>query len=94
MEYVSVSSPAYGLERLQPGGQGRRPGGRPPRCRATAPRDLCVNSFVKVFAQKSLPPRSGAAGVFSCKFRKRKYIFVKNENKKYKNIKTALSGSL
>ena len=39
---------------------------RPPRCRAA----------------RSRPPSSGAAGVYSCKFRKRKYIFVKNENKK------------
>ena len=44
---------------------------RPPRCRAA----------------RSRPPSSGAAGVYSCKFRKQKYIFVKNENKKYKNKK-------
>ena len=62
-----------------------RPGGRPPRWRP-APRDLRANIFAKVFAQKPLPPRSGAtrclppgsgaAGVYSCKFRKRKYIFL------------------
>ena len=61
------------------------------------PKDLHTNIFVKNFAQKPLPPRSGAtrsrppgsraAGVYSCKFGKRKYIFVKNENIKYKNIK-------
>ena len=40
-------------------------------------------------AARSRPPGSGTAGVYSCKFRTRKYIFVKNENIKYKNIKTA-----
>src|SRR6185312_1975822 len=55
----------------------------------------------KVFAEKPLPPGSGtarcwppgsgAAGVYSCKFRKQKYIFVKNEIEKYKNKKTAAS---
>jgi len=75
---------------LQPGGlgAGRPAAGRP------APRELRANIFAKIFAQKPLPPRSGvtrsrssgsgAAGVYSCKFRKRKYIFVKNENKKIK----------
>ena len=48
--------------------------------------------FVKFFTDKPLPPGSGAtgcrppgsgaAGVYSCKFGLRKYIFVKNENKK------------
>jgi len=33
------------------------------------------------------PPGSGAAEVYSCKFPNRKYIFIKNENKKYKNKK-------
>ena len=41
----------------------------------------------KVFAEKPLPPGSGAAGVYSCKFRKQKYIFVKTKIEKYKNIK-------
>ena len=36
----------------------------------------------KFFAEKPLPPRSGAAGIYFCKFRKQIYIFVKNENKK------------
>ena len=45
----------------------------PPRCRAA----------------RSRPPGSWAAGVYSCKFPNRKYIFVKNENIKYKNKKTA-----
>ena len=33
-------------------------------------------------ATRSRPSGSGAAGVYFCKFRKQKYIFVKNENKK------------
>ena len=33
------------------------------------------------------PPSSGEAGVYICKFRKQKYIFVKNEIEKYKNKK-------
>ena len=96
--YIWVGEPVA----PQPGGQGR-----PPRCRAAragrpaagrpAPRDLRANNFTKVFAQKPLPPRSGAArsrpsgsgaaGVYFCKLRKRKYIFVKNKNIKYKNKK-------
>jgi len=40
--------------------------GRPPRCRAA----------------RSRPPGSWAAGVYSCKFPNRKFIFVKNKNKK------------
>ena len=66
-------------------------GGRPPHCRATGP--LGARKFsAKIFAEKPLPPRSGATrsrlpgsgavGVYSYKFRKRKYIFVKNKNKK------------
>ena len=65
-------------------------GGRPLRCRATGP----SGASTKIFAEKPLPPRSGATrsrppgsgagGVYFCKFRKRKYIFVKNENKKIK----------
>jgi hypothetical protein len=72
--------------------QGRRPGLGAPG----AP--LYVNIFVKFFVQKLLPPRSGAIRsrppgsgatmVYFCKFRKRKYIFIKNKNIKYKNIKT------
>ena len=75
----------------QPGGQGR-----PPRCRAVwgagrpaagrpVPRDLRAIFSAKIFAQKPRPPRCRAAGVYSCKFPNWKYIFVKNENKKYKN---------
>ena len=74
-------------------GTGRPAAGRPvlqgPRRKFSA----------KLFTEKPLPPGSGAArcwppgsgaaGIYSCKFRKRKYIFVKNENKKYKNIKIA-----
>ena len=74
-------------------------GGRPPRCRATGPRDLSVIFFFFFFAFKSLPPgcraarsrppRCRAAGVYFCKFPNQKCIFVKNKNKKYKNKKTA-----
>ena len=76
---------------LYKGGRAGRPGpaaqlpsgqrGRPPRCRATGPRDLSAIFFL-FFAFKSLPPGSEAAGVYFCKFPNRKYIFVKNENKK------------
>ena len=48
---------------------------------------------VKIFTEKPLPPGSGAAGVYFCKFRKQKYIFVKNEIEKYKNKKPPLSVS-
>ena len=40
-------------------------------------------------AARCQPTGSRAAGVYSCKFRKQKYIFVKNEIEKYKNKKTA-----
>ena len=73
-------------------GAGRPAAGRP------APRDLRAIFSVNFFPEMPLPPRcraarsrppdSGAAGVYSCKFQNRKYIFVKNENKKYKNKKT------
>ena len=66
-------------------------GGRPLRCRATGP----SGASAEIFVERPLPPRSGATrsrppgsravGVFFCKFRKRKYIFVKNKNKKIKN---------
>ena len=36
----------------------------------------------KLFIEKLLPPGSGAAGLYSCKFRKQKYIFIKNEIEK------------
>jgi len=51
-------------------------------------RGLSANSQRNFFAEKPLPPRSGATGVYFCKFRKRKYIFVKNENKKIKKPQT------
>ena len=50
---------------------------------------------LKIYRNISRTPRcraaggSGAAGVYSCKFPNRKYIFVKNKNIKYKNKKTA-----
>ena len=61
--------------------------GLPPRCRAAwgAGRPAVATQR----ATRSRPPSSGAAGVYSCKFRKQKYIFVKNEIEKYKNRKTA-----
>ena len=73
-------------------------GGRPPRCRATGPQGPARNFLSEFFfsemplpprcrAAWSRPPASGAAGVYSCKFPNRKYIFVKNRNKKYKNKK-------
>jgi len=46
--------------------------------------------FTCFFSDKPLPPGSGAAGVHFCNFSNRKYIFVKNGNKKYKNKKTAI----
>jgi len=61
-----------------PGGQG----GRPPRYRATDPRDLSAIFVVFFFADKLLPPGCRAAGIYCCKFPNRKYIFVKKENKK------------
>ena len=79
----------------QPGGLG----GRPPGCRAAGSQGPVRNFFSSFFADKPLPPGSrtvrppvsGAAGVYFCKFPNRKYIFVKNGNKKYKNKKTAPS---
>ena len=72
---------------------GRPAAGRP------VPRDLSAIFFPLFFADKPLPPGSraarsrppgsGAGGVYFCKFPYQKYIFVKNGNKKYKNIKTA-----
>ena len=46
-----------------PGGQG----GRPPRCRATGPRDLSAIFFLLYFVFKSLPPgcrQRGGRGIF------------------------------
>ena len=68
-------------------------GGRPPPSRAAweagrpaagrpVPRDLSAICFPLFFADYPLPPGSGAARVYFCKFPYRKYIFVKNENKK------------
>ena len=74
-------------------------GGRPPCCRATGPLGASAEIFVEKplpscsGATRSRPPGSRAVGVFFCKFRKWKYIFVKNKNKKYKNIKTARPAS-
>ena len=67
--------------------------GRPPRCRAAweagrpaagrpVPKDPSAICFRLFFAGQPLPPGSRAAGVYLCKFPNRKYIFVKNKNKK------------
>ena len=44
-------------------------------------------------ATRCRPPGSGEVGVYTCKFRKRKYIFVKNEIEKCKNKKIAGGGA-
>jgi hypothetical protein len=67
----------------QPGGLGA---GRPAAGRPVL-QGLGRKFSAKCFAEKPLPPGSGAAGVYSCKFRKLKYIFVKNKIEKYKNKK-------
>ena len=89
-------------------GAGRPAAGRPWRPAARLPGDrspgTCLQFFSSFFSDKppppgsraarSRPPGSGAAGVYFCKFPNRKYIFVKNRNKKYKNIKkTAFLGA-
>ena len=67
--------------------------GRSPRSRATGPQGPARNFLRDFFssemplphrcrAARSRPPGSGAAGVYSYKFPNRKYIFVKNKNKK------------
>jgi len=67
-----------------PGGLGA---GRPSAGRPVL-QGLARKFSAKFFAEKPLPPRS-AAGVYSYKFRKQKYIFGKNKIEKYKNKKTA-----
>ena len=64
-----------------------QPGGRPTVGRPVLQRSGHKFS-AKLFIEKLLPPGSGADGVYSCKFRKQKYIFVKNEIEKYKNKKS------
>jgi len=62
----------------QPGGQGR-----PPRCRATGPQGPTRNFFREIFFRLlGGPARQRGGRVYFCKFLNRKYIFVKNENKK------------
>ena len=55
------------------------PGGRglPSRCRRPALQGPQRKFSAKIFAEKSAAPQRG--GVYFCKFRKQKYIFVKNE---------------
>ena len=85
------------LQKLRPGAP--QPGGLGPAAPLPGdrPQGPVCNFFLLFFAFKPLPPGcraarfrppgSGAAGVYFCKFPNRKYIFVKNENKKYKNKK-------
>ena len=65
---------------------------RPLRCRATGPQEPARNFLREFFFRNvSAAPLPGGqvrtGGVYSCKFSNRKYIFVKNKNKKYKNKK-------
>ena len=79
---------------LYKGGRAGRPAaGRPGGPAAPLPGDrphgpIC-NFFRLFFAEKPLPPGTGAAGVYFYNFPNQKYIFIKNRNKKYKNKKTA-----
>ena len=62
----------YGrLPRSHAARAGRPAAGRP------APRDLRVIFSAKFFSEMPLPPDSGTAGIYSCKFPNRKYIFCK-----------------
>ena len=83
--YIRVGEPVA----LQPGGQCR-----PPRCRATGPQGPARN-FLHEFFFKNAPaallpggqvPATQQPGgrVYSCKFRKQKYIFVKTKTKNKK----------
>ena len=80
-----TSQPLYRSERAgrpaagRPGGPGR------PAARRPAPM-TCLQFFHLFFADMPLPP---GCRVYFCKFANRKYIFIKNGNKKYKNKKTA-----
>ena len=77
-------------------------GGRPLRCRATGPLGASAQILSENFCRKAptalqrgdqVPAARQQGGrVYFCKFRKRKYIFVKNKNEKYKNIKIAWAG--
>ena len=68
-------------------------------CRATGPKNLRVIFFVNFFSKIPLPPccraarsrpsGSGAAGIYLCKFKNQKYIFVKTKIKNIKIKKTA-----
>ena len=79
--YIRVGDPVA----LQPGGLG----GRPPRCRATGPQGPARNFLREIFFRNAPAAPLPGGRVYSCKFPNQKYIFVKNENKKYKNKKTA-----
>jgi len=40
---------------------------------------------IEIYRNIPRPPRCRTAGLYFCKFQKRKYIFVKNKNKKQRN---------
>jgi len=70
------------------GGGGADLGGRPPRCRATGPPGASAQILRESFCRKvpaapqrgdQVPATRQAAGVYFCKFRKRKYIFCKKQ---------------
>jgi len=64
-----------------------RGGGR----RATGPPGIRAQIFCETFCRKAPAARQRGGRINSCKLRKQKYIFVKNEIEKYKNIKIATS---
>ena len=74
-------------------------GGQPPRCRATGPPGTRAQIFCESFCRKTptarqrggqvTAARQQGGRVYFCKFRKQKYIFVKNEIEKCKNKKSA-----
>ena len=71
------------------------PGGRcpPPRCRASGPPGARAQIFRKTFCRKAPAARQRGGRVYSCKFQKQKYIFVKNKIEKYKNKKPRIQGA-
>ena len=70
----------------QPGGlgAGRPAAGRPApgTCAQFSPQIFFQKCPCRPAAGRPVPPGSGAAGVYSCKFQKQKYIFVKNKIEK------------
>ena len=66
-------------------------GAAPPRYRATGPLGARTQIFWETFCRKAPAARQRGGRIHSCKLRKQKYIFVKNEIEKYKNKKIATS---